>query len=63
MINVKTNRMSYDKGEYKKKENAVKQWWVWNEREFHKTMMNMKRKRIRSNNDKNGKKENVIKQI
>ena len=29
---------------YEKKEIVIKQWWILKEREYHKTMINMKRK-------------------
>ena len=36
MINMKIKTISYNNEKYEKKENAIKQWEIWKERECHK---------------------------
>ena len=48
MISMKRKRIQQnnDKYEEKENENSIEQWKIWNEREFHKIMINMNNKRI-----------------
>ena len=46
MINMKRIGIIQKHDIYIKKENFMKQWYIWKEREFHKAMINMIRNRI-----------------
>ena len=46
MVNIIRKRMLYNNDKNEKKENVIKQWLTWKERECHLTMIKMKRKRI-----------------
>ena len=61
MISMNRKRIVSNNDKYEEKENVIKQWLVWKEREFYKIMINMKRNRIISNNDKYEEKDNFIK--
>ena len=52
MINMKRKKMQQNNDKYEKKENIIKQWQIWKERECDKRMINMKRKKMQQNNDK-----------
>ena len=46
MINMKRMKILLNNDKYEKKEDAIKQWYIWREIEWFKMILNIKRKRI-----------------